>query len=26
MVRGELEDYFRKMKRERRKSEVFFLL
>jgi len=26
MVRGELEDYFRKMKRERRRSEVFFLL
>jgi len=26
MVRGELEDYFRRMKRERRRSEVFFLL
>jgi len=26
MVRGELEDYFQKMKREKRRSEVFFLL
>jgi len=26
MVRGELEENFRKMKRERRRSEVFFLL
>jgi len=26
MVRGELEENFRKMKRERKRSEVFFLL